>query len=70
MNLKDSYYSKLYYSLKADYLIKNIISYHFSDHSVDLKNYICQFVQIYISKDLYISIINEMHDLITSSNSD
>lgn len=42
-NLEDSYYFELSYFLNAGYSTKEIVSYHFSDLSVDLKNCICHY---------------------------
>ncbi len=42
-NLEDSYCSKLYHSLKANYPTKEIDSRHFSDLSVDSENCIRRF---------------------------
>lgn len=45
-NVENSYCSKLYHSLKANYSIKKIDFCYFSDLPVNLKNCICQFDQL------------------------
>ncbi len=69
-NLEDSYCSKLRHLLKADYQIKEIHSYYFSDLSVDLENCICQFSRLWVPKSLYLLVIREIYDQIASGHPD
>ncbi len=67
-NLEDSYCFKLYHLLKADYLIKKIDSRHFSDFSVDSENCIRWFGRLWVLESLYLSVIREVYDQITSGH--
>lgn len=67
-NLKDSYYSKLCNALKTGYPIEKMNLYYFSDFSIDLKNCIWQFCQLWIPEGWNLLVIREIHYHIVSGH--
>ncbi len=69
-NLKDSYCSKLRYSLQTGYPSKEIDSRHFSDLSVNSENCIRQYGRLWVLESFYLLVIREVHDQIASGHPD
>ena len=67
-NLEDDYYSKLCHSLETGHLVKEIDLHYFSHLSVDSKNCICQYGQLWVPEDLYSLVLREVHDQIASGH--
>lgn len=62
--MKNNYYSKLYYLLKVDYLIKKIDLYYFSNLLINLKNCIYWFDQLWVFEKLNLLAIKKIYDQI------
>ena len=66
--LENDYYFKLHHLLKTSYPVKKIDLRYFSHLLVESKNYICQYSQFWIFKDLYILMLKKVHYQISSGH--
>ena len=66
-NQIDFYYLKLRKAIKTSFSIKNIITHHFSDLSINTNDYICQFNHFLLLDNLQLTVIRDMHDQIVTN---